>query len=521
MQSANVKVRIKGTKVYVEQMRADAFSGGGGTPAYDAASMAPRLSQWLTNNGGPNSTITGSLDTIRRRSRDMVRKNGLADGGIEKLVDHFIGTGIVPQFRTKDAAFNGVLQELWRRWTDEADTTGDYDFYGLEALACRSMLEAGEVFTRMRPRRNEDVRTVPLQLQMLESEFCPVEKNEGVGEASMILSGIEVDALDRKVAYWMYRQHPHDLTYAARGLGFPLRVPASEVCHMKMVRRPGMLRGEPWLTRALIKLYDLDKYDDAQLVRQQIAAMFVAFLRPNAQGLMTLTDNPDEQGLALGTLEPGTGQVLPPGSDMTFSNPPSVGDSYTSFNKQQHQYIASALGVLYEQLTGDYSSGNDRTWRAAFSDFKRKIRRHQHHMIVYQWCRPILRRWAELGVISGKIKLPAGITVDDVALAEWVPQAWDYINPVQDIQAQREEVRAGFASRRQKINERGDSIEQIDADNASDNARTDDAGVIYDTNAKHVSMAGVTQARPGGTGFASPDEPVPVVPGANPAPFGG
>lgn len=501
MKVANIKVRIKGTNVYVPQTAAMKASAG----AYEGASQAPRLSRWITGNRGPNESITGSLDTLRARSRDMVRRNGLADGAVEKLVDNIIGTGIVPQFRTKNSAFNDELSELWLRWTDEADTFGDYDFYGLQALATRSMLEAGEVFTRLRPRRAGDVRTVPLQLQMLESEFCPVEKNETIGQ-SIILSGIELDAIDHKVAYWLYRQHPNDTMVRVVGMGDTVRVPASEIAHMKMVRRPGMMRGEPWLTRSLIKLHDLDKYDDAQLIRQQISAMFVAFMSPNADGQLAYeSEGTEDDEVQLSSLEPGTAQVLPPGAQMNFATPPSPGDSYAVFNKQQHQYIASSLGILYEQLTGDYSAGNDRTWRAAFNEFKRKIRRHQHHMVVFQWCRPIMQRWVDLGIISGQIRIPAGITAAQIAMCDWVPQAFDYINPVQDIEAQTKEIRAGLASRRQKINERGDNIEKIDADNAADNARADSNDLIYDTNAKHVSQAGVTQARPGGTGFAAPD----------------
>jgi lambda family phage portal protein len=502
MTVANVRVRIKGSNIYVPQPRMKAVASG-----FDAGSQAPRLSKWITSNRGPNESLTGSLDLIRSRSRDMVRRNGLADGAVEKFVDNLIGTGIVPQFRTKDAKFNNVLSELWLRWTDEADTFGDYDFYGLQALATRSMLEAGEVFTRLRPRRPGDMRTVPFQLQTLESEFVPVDKNEALSDFSIILSGVELDALDHKVAYWMYRQHPHDYNLRALGIGETYRVPASEVAHMKMVRRPGMMRGEPWLTRALVKLHDLDKYDDAQLVKQQVSAMFVAFMSPNAEGQVTYRDDvdADEEGVELASLEPGTAQVLPPGATMNFSNPPSVGDSYEAFSKQQHRYIASSLGVLYEQLTGDYASGNDRTWRAAFSDFKRKMRRYQHHLIVFQWCRPILRRWVDLGIISGQIVVPDGITPDDICAADWVPQAFDYINPVQDIQAQNLEIRSGLASRRSKINEKGDNIERIDQENADDIERTDALGLIYDTNPKQVSMAGVTQARPNGSGFATPE----------------
>jgi capsid protein len=57
-----------------------------------------------------------------------------------------------------------------------------------------------------------------------------------------------------------------------------VRVPASEIIHLFRVLRPGQIRGEPWLARALVKLNELDQYDDAELVRKKTAAMFAGFI---------------------------------------------------------------------------------------------------------------------------------------------------------------------------------------------------------------------------------------------------
>jgi capsid protein len=57
-----------------------------------------------------------------------------------------------------------------------------------------------------------------------------------------------------------------------------VRVPASEIIHLFRPLRPGQIRGEPWLARALVKLNELDQYDDAELVRKKTAAMFAGFI---------------------------------------------------------------------------------------------------------------------------------------------------------------------------------------------------------------------------------------------------
>jgi lambda family phage portal protein len=477
-----LKYRVKSFKAdYVRRALASASA------AYEGASTSARLTNWRINTGGPNTVIGSSLSTLRSRSRDVRRKNGLADAGLEVLVSNWIGTGIKPQFKTKDAGLNKELAALWLKWTDESDADGRFDFYGQQALACSSMLEAGDVFGRLRVRRASDGLTVPLQIQLLESEFCPVEKTETFSANRIIQNGVEFNGIGQRVAYWMYRDHPNDMLVRPGGNFEPVPVPASEIVHLANVKRPGMVRGEPWLSRALVKMFTLDQYDDAQLVRQNIAAMFAGFVTPSADSKFETEggdDTPDSNGILSASLEPGTVQKLGPGESITFPDVPDPGQTYDVFNVNQHRYIATALGILYEQLTGDFSKVNDRTWRAAMNEFKRKLARWQHSIMVFQFCRPIMQRWSELAVLSNAIRLPRGIEVSDVAMPKWLPQAHEYINPVQDVQARRDEVRAGFRSRAEIVSERGYDVEEVDTEIAADNKRADGLALRYDSDGR-------------------------------------
>lgn len=481
-----VRFRVKGTSLYVKPVA---------SASYGAAGRGARLVKWVAPTSGPNAALSDSVDTLRARSRDAVRQMGYAEAGVEALVSNIVGTGIKPQFVTPDPEFNKVLAAAFLEWTDEADAEERLDFYGLQALAVRSTIEGGDVFSRMRTRLLSDGLSVPLQIQVLEAEYVPSDKNAGGTGANTVRCGVEFDTIGRRFAYHMHRSHPNDASFlSAIGLNQTIAVPASEVAHLAAVRRPGQVRGEPWLTRALVKLNDLDKYDDAQLVRQQIAALFTGFVTDETADAEDVAETFDAEaidgGVALASLEPGTVQVLPPGKTMEWSAPPSPGDSYEVFMREQKRGVAVSLGILYEQLTGDYKNVNDRTFRAAVNEFRRRCAMWQHHMVVYQWCRPILRRWAELAVLSGRVRLPAGITIGHVARARWVPQGWAYIHPVQDVQSKELEVRAGFRSRSEVVSSAGDDVEQIDDEIAADNARADDLGLILDSDPRKTTRSG-------------------------------
>lgn len=480
---------------------------------YAPASRSPRMVRWQPGGIGPNNTAFGDLSLVRSRSRDLVRENGYAQAGVEALVSNIVGSGITPQFTTPDADFNKALAEAFLEWTDEADADGRFDFYGLQALAVRSMIEGGDSFTRFRTRLPSDGLSVPLQLQVLEAEYCPEWQNGPSPnvDGNTIRCGVEFSKISQRAAYWMTKQHPYDVYL---GVSYPdpttFPVPASEVAHLALASRPGQIRGEPWLARAIVKFHDLAKYDDAQLVRQQISAMFVGFRtkdpnEPDSDEDAALgVDRYTHTGVGLAPLESGTIQDLDVGEDIKWSTPPSPGDSYAEFMAQQLQAVAASIGVLYQQLTGNFKDMNDRTFRASVNEFRRRCTMWQHHLVVFQFCRPILTRWATLAVLSGRVTPPPGITVQMIANAKWAPDGWAYINPTQDIAAKRDEVRAGFKSRAMQVAADGHSVEQVDAEIAADNARADSLGIMLDTDPRHTTAAGVTQARPDPSEFVEP-----------------
>jgi capsid protein len=135
--------------------------------SYEATGWGRRLGSWGMNLLGPNSVVWGSLSSLRSRVRTLVRNNPIAQNGLDSLVSNLVGTGITPRWQLEDAALKQQIQQLWADWVDEADAYCTSNFYGLQALAARSLAESGEVFSRFRPRRPVDNLPVPLQLQLL------------------------------------------------------------------------------------------------------------------------------------------------------------------------------------------------------------------------------------------------------------------------------------------------------------------------------------------------------------------
>ncbi|QQD56215.1 phage portal protein [Pseudomonas fluorescens BBc6R8] len=459
--------------------------------SYEGAGEGRRSASWEASDNGINSINTPALRNLRARSRAAVRNDPYAFNVIDKRVSNLIGTGITPRPTTDDAALRKVKQQLWDDWVDEADADELTDFYGMQALVARTVETAGECFVRLRPRSLDEGLAVPLQLQTLAPEFVPHDKFETTKNGNIIRAGIEFNPAGKRVAYWMYRSHPRDSSSLNSGYNQLVRVPASQVLHIFEPVEPGQLRGVPRLAPVLKRLRSLDNYDDAVLFRQEVANLFAGFIsrpppdagqtpRDPVTGQLLVTDRDGFTPMV--ALEPGTMQELAPGEEVEFSKPPDAGNNYPDFMRQQLMAAAAGSGTPYEILTGDMREVNDRALRVVLNEFRRRLEQLQFGVYVHQLCRPVRAAWMDMAVLSGALVL------EDYAQrrreylrTRWVPQGWAYIQPVQDVQARRMEVQAGFASRSEMVLRTGYDAETVDAENAADLARATDLGLNYTT----------------------------------------
>lgn len=477
------------------------------TEMYTAAGNGRRLKIWRTPNAGPNRVTTEGLSVLRSRSRHAARNDPWIGAGLDKLTSNGIGTGIHCKPLWGSDALKAEINALWSAWTRHADADGISDWYGLQGLAWRSWKEAGEVLPRLRMRRPEDGLPVPLQIQLIEAEQCPSELYRTASNGNTVRAGIEFGAIGRRAAYWMYREHPGDQASKPNGSEL-VRVPAEQILHIYEPLRPGQLRGIPRAASILARAMSADKLDDAVLNRHLIANLFTLFytsatdpeLEPRSGIAEDMQTGTDTDGTPLAGLEPGTAQELPPGMKPEFSDPPQAGGDYAEFMRGHLMAIASRLGVPFEVLTGDLRNVSDRALRLILNEFKRLLEMWQWLWFIPQFCQPVREAWFDAAVMSGALNIPGYADLrEQVVETLWVPMGWPYSHPVQDVTADVKAIRGGLASRTSINLARGEDAEQIDREQAEDNARADGLGLVHDTDPRKVSNAGLTQARAPGS----------------------
>lgn len=446
--------------------------------SFDGALAQRRLIAWKATQENLNGLLASGGDLLRARARQIVRSNPYASNAADSFVANAVGAGIKPSSLIEDHALKDEIQRVWLAWTDEADADSLTDFYGLQALAARAMFEAGECFIRFRPRRPEDGLTVPLQLQLLEAEMLPLSKTELAANGNQIRCGIEFDAIGRRVAYHFYRKHPGDSTDQGNK-GEIVRVPASEVLHIYRPQRPGQIRGVPWVSPALVKLFLLDQYDDAELDRKKVAALFAGFITKSAPEDNLLGEgSPDGAGAAIAGLSPGTMQVLLPGEDIKFSSPADVGNSYEPFQYRTLLAVCAALGMPYTNVTGDLKAANYSSIRAGTVEFRRRLEQFQFATLVFQLCRPIWLRWLQTAALSGALNLP-GFARDPSRYTpvKWITPKWEWVDPLKDRQAEKIAQEQGWKAPSDIIEAEGNDVDETYRRIAADQQRAEKLGI--------------------------------------------
>lgn len=479
--------------------------GSFGEPSYYGAGYGRRAAYWRSGIDSVNALLAGSMSTVRGRARDIFQKSPWAATAAGCFVDSAIGTGLRPFPIIEDRILRSEVIDLFDYWSmNECDADGQSTFYGMQELAALEVREVGEAFIRFRDRGEGDGLTVPLQLQLLESEQVDEGKTEVLSTQREVKLGVEFDRMGRRRAYWMFRRHPGDLNYswgATMGLIERTRVPADQVAHVYQLIRAGQVRGIPPIVVLLGKYKDVTEADDAYLLKQKISAMFAGFVTKPAsdsnpigavEGDGTGGMGEDEK---LAPLEPGILQELLPGEEVTFASPPGGGEDFASWFKQQLRTMATGSGVLYEMMTGDLEGVTYSALRAGVNWHRRAIQRWQANVMVKKFCHPAFRRWYLAAVLAGELK-PVKETKDGIPRVRWVSSpGWALIDPDKETKAVERRIRLGLQNRSAMQIEEGMDPEDFDEERERECARADEKELIYDSDPRVTNQSGALQGK--------------------------
>lgn len=429
---------------------------------YEAADKGRRLSGRARVGGDANWAMRGKQTASAEAARDLVRNNAWAAKGLACIVNNTVGYGITSEPSHPNKARAKRLREAFRKWAGSrgAHAAGQLDWFGIQALALRGVVESGAVLVV------EVGDASGMSLRVLEREFLDTSKGT---------QGIEYDSRGRPSGYWIYDAHPGDPD--ARATIASTRYSADRVAHVYRIDRPGQRDGITWFAPVVLELHDLDGYEDAVLLRAKMAACKVDYvIAPESitQG-WTVSDRQ----------EPGATEIVPYGTEIKSTPAPDSGD-YVPFTKQRLRRTAAGLGISYEAFTGDLSEVNYSSGRMGWQEFQRNIDGWLWQMLIPMLIDRVSAWFLDYAVMGGIL------TRQEAAGVTWQhnPPRRAVVDPAKEYPAIRDAIRSGLMTLPEALRDMGKTFDVQMAEHAEANKELDRLGVIVESDARRGMNAG-------------------------------
>lgn len=488
------------------------------TRGYAGAAIGRTTSDWTALSTSADAELYTSLRALRNRTRQLCRDNEYAKQALRLIVNNVVGTGIAFQSQVMmvrgnklNEPINTKIEAAFKRWgrAKFCHTAGKLNWPDLQRMAIRGVAESGEILFRKIYKRVPG-SPISFQLEIIEADQL-VDNWSGraqPGKGNQIRMGVEVDEWQKPVAYWLYPRHPGDNMVN----GIPpsneyQRVPADEIIHLALFDRPGQTRGVPWFHAAMTKLRHMGGYEEAEIVRARASASIMGFIQsPEVDGVPGIGEDPmgsdaTVDGEKVFDMSPGIIKELAPGETFEGFNPSSANAAMEPFMRFMLRSVAAGVGVSYESLSRDYSQSNYSSSRLALLDDR------DNWKVLQQWLKESLHQevfdaWLDAAVLSGALDLPQYESSPEVYEAvRWMPRGWDWVDPLKEVTAAKQAVRAGFQSVQDVVSAKGGDFEDIFTQRRRELDLAADLDLVMDTDPAQLNDKGAVQV-PGGPAAA-------------------
>lgn len=487
--------------------------------AYEGAASGRRRENWTAGSSSANVEIERDIVKLRNRARDLARNDPIAARILDALVIHVVGSGIVPKCNTGSEGLDAFVDKLFGDWAKRSSVDGVLGFYGQQALAARTLFESGEVLAIEMPRRASLGLPVPLQIDLLEPDYLDHTLTGTSSLAGKIPAGhylhqgVEFDADGRRVAYYLYKQHPGETSSLGGATIQRVRKSAEECAHVYKPTRAGQVRGVTTLASVMWTLRQMNLYLDAELERKGTEAMVVGVATnadPLRAGIGDVSTETSADGTVrhIGDMESGTFLNIGSATDIKFNNPQPT--DAASATKGYLRRAASGVGMPYELLSSDLEGVNYSSIRYGTLPFRQSVWTWQEQVFIPLFCDRVWQWFIAAAIASGRLAdRPGGYPV------KWATPRWEEVDRLKEAMADVMEIRSGLRSYPDVLASRGESWREVMAEAQQWIAAMEKAGVSFDCDPRRPQTAAASTVDPA----ADPAPPEPATdPAAAPAP---
>lgn len=425
--------------------------------AYYEAAKPDRLRKGRRSTGSANDEVLRAGKTLLQIARHLEQNYDLALGVLNTLVTHTVGAygiSIEPQPRREDGSIDDALareiMELHKEWKKHPEVTGQHDWPSCERMLARSWYRDGDVLAQMIAGTVPGLdhgTTVPFSIEMLEADYLPMDLN--TSSPARIVQGVELNAWGAPTGYHVYKTDP--LEGGSLVGAQTKRLSADRVLHLKTVHRIRQVRGVSIFASVLNRFDDLKDYEESERIAAKIAASMAAYIKKGAP-----EDYQQKEGEEQRLMKFRPGMVfddLRPGEDIGMIDTNRPNPNLETYRGGQLKAVAAGAGPTYSSIARSY----DGTYSAQRQELVEgyAIYGVLSAEFISRISRPVYERFIAAALASGKLKVPAGIRLDTLSDASYMPPAMPWIDPRKEAEAWGMLEDRAYASGPEIIRKRG------------------------------------------------------------------
>lgn len=435
---------------------------------YKGASRSRRaLAEFNPGGGGPEADLNLDLPALRDRSRDLYRNAPIARGAVNEKVSIVVGAGHIvdPQIDRDRLGLSlgeaedweGQAAQIFRAHARSEDIHAGrtLNFAEMEALALQSVLLSGDVliFERWKKRRGALFSTC---FQLVEGDR--LANPGGALDTQEISGGVKRDSDGEPIAYHVLDRHPGEWRTGSSLSGKWFDAFAADgqrrVRHLFFAKRPGQVRGEPFLAPVIESLKQLERYSDAELMAAVVNSCFAVTTKTDAGAGPDLVVAESKGGSGaseqkeINITEAGMIFDLAPDEDIASFTPGRPSASFDPFFRSVVSQLAVALDTTEEVLMRSFKASYSAS-RGAIEVAYRFAQSYEGWLIA-KFCQPVYAAVIAEAVASGRLSAP-GFFSDPMTRAAWLGASWTgpariSLNPKAESDADKQDLDMGLVS---------------------------------------------------------------------------
>lgn len=430
---------------------------------------------------GPELKICGdngyiNYEKLRNRSIQLFTENKYAKGLIQRLLTNVINTGLTLQAQPEGGVL-GMDSEVTRAWGDNVeslfklygrqkkliDNSKEMTWSGLQDNAMMTAYVSGDCLVDT----VYDKKNRMPKIRLIDGKYIqtPLDKL-----GSRIVHGVELDADNAHVAYWVYRE-----------FGKHERIPAYNRNGQRTAwllyggrRRVNQVRGVPLLAAALQALAEIKRFTDSENRAAWINSIIAVAVEREAGsqpsvgaiGRMGVKKETVDVTNQDGTTQRNRFQMQQPGIMVDHLNP---GEKLKSFATERPNVnfaaflraILSGIAwanelppeILFMEFQNNFSAS-----RQASNEFNSVLRRIRLDF-ADGFLQPYYELWLSMAVALGRVDAPGYLdairnpndwdVVSAWQFANWIGVARPSVDVLKEVNAEIKKVEAGLSSRQE------------------------------------------------------------------------